>query len=109
MKKRLAYLFVFFLALIPNIITFLNYKKSVSIFNEVLDFFEINTTGTHLSLGEWSVISYIFMMPLLALIICIIERPIFANKMKWLLWLMLVVSSIISWNSYIGGVIHVNF
>ena len=110
MNKQYVSAVVFIVLLVPNIVTFLNYKLSISLFNSTLNILNVNTSGTHLSLGEWAVIYYASLMPVVTLIVFVGSKREFGlgTKGRWLVWLILALSSVLAWNSYVDGSVILN-
>lgn len=110
MNKRIVSAIAILVILTPNLITILDYKKSLYAFNSAFEFLGINTVGTHFSLGEWAVMYYSILMPLFTLVVFIITKESlgFGRIGKSITWIFFLLSSILAWHCYIEGIVFLS-
>ena len=104
-KKRIIILEC--LLLLPCFVTIVNYRTSIEVFDALLLFFGFDIRGTHLSLGEWSLLIYLVLLPLVQLMIFVsLKSPLGINVIgKRIVWFCTLFSSILAWHMYMQGIV----
>lgn len=110
MKKNTVILMEILL-IIPYLVTILNYKAGIDLFNGILIFFGLDTRDSHLLLGEWFLIFYTVSLPVGQFILFFVVKYIFGVDVwcKEKVWLFTLACAIPAAYMYIEGIVIVSW
>jgi hypothetical protein len=93
--------------LIPCLAIILNNRICVDVVNRTLIFFGINTSESHLTIGEWLIVAYIFLLPMAQLLFFTFPKSVVnLNLMeKSILWFSTLFISAVAWHMYSENII----
>jgi hypothetical protein len=102
MDVKAKIIFTIFILSLPMAGTLIDFRFTVSVFDNILSFIGLDVRDTHLSLGAYFLIAYILLYTLLA--IPIIEfmglKECVAQPWRIIIWICLLAVAILSWNVY---------
>ena len=86
--------------LIPCLITILNYTLGIELLDKIFMFVGLNTNGSHLSLGAWTLLAYIVLLPVIQFFIFLFSKSSFGvgTKGKITIFLVTALTSITAWH-----------
>lgn len=95
--------------LIPFLVTIINYRLSVDLINGTLIFLGIDISESHLTIGEWLLVAYIFLLPIFQLLLFAFPRSIvdLSLREKSSLWLGTLFTSVGAWHMYSENIIFI--
>ncbi len=111
MMKKNTVILMEILLIIPYLVTILNYKAGIDLFNGILIFFGLDTRDSHLSLGEWFLIFYTVSLPVGQFILFFVVKYIFGVDVwcKEKVGLFTLACAIPAAYMYIEGIVIVSW
>ena len=96
-----------FTFLLPCLMTILNYRESIDLFNWLLKLLSFNIQGSHITYGEWFLVAYLVLFPTIQFFIFAFSKSSFGlgSNGKIIMWLVTLICSIAAWHMYSENII----